>query len=94
MTCCGSSIYLKNKFGVGYNINFVKESNAVDSDKIINLVKKYVPKATILSNVSNNLSMQLPLNDLKNFSSLFNEIDEQKNSLKYSEYGISITTLE
>ena len=29
MTCCGTSIYLKNKFGVGYNINFVKESNAV-----------------------------------------------------------------
>lgn len=29
MTCCGSSIYLKNKFGVGYNITFVKESNAV-----------------------------------------------------------------
>jgi len=72
MTCCGSSIYLKNKFGVGYNINFVKESNAVDSDKIINLVKKYVPKATVLSNVSSNLSMQLPLEDLKNFSGLFN----------------------
>jgi NRPS condensation-like uncharacterized protein len=93
MACCGTSIYLKNKFGVGYNITFVKESNAVDSDKIINLVKKYVAGATIISNVSTNLSMQLPMQDLKNFANLFNEIDNQKANLKYAEYGISITTL-
>lgn len=24
MICCGSSIYLKNRFGVGYNLTFVK----------------------------------------------------------------------
>ena len=72
MTCCGTSIYLKNKFGVGYNITFVKQSNAVQSDKIINLVKKFVPNATVISNVSTNLSMQLPMQDLKNFSSMFN----------------------
>ena len=71
MNCCGTSIYLKNKFGVGYNISLVKDSNAADSDKIINLVKKHVPGAKVVSNISTNLSMQLPMQDLKSFSNLF-----------------------
>jgi ATP-binding cassette subfamily A (ABC1) protein 3 len=41
MICYGSSIFLKNKFGLGYNITFVKESNSTDSNQIINTVKKY-----------------------------------------------------
>jgi len=35
MMCCGTSMYLKNKFGVGYNITFVKKGNEVDSKPII-----------------------------------------------------------
>lgn len=27
VSCCGSSIFLKNKFGVGYNLTIVKSSN-------------------------------------------------------------------
>ena len=27
MTCLGSSIFLKNKFGVGYNLTIVKTNN-------------------------------------------------------------------
>lgn len=27
VSCCGSSIFLKNKFGVGYNLTIVKTSN-------------------------------------------------------------------
>jgi ATP-binding cassette subfamily A (ABC1) protein 3 len=61
LICCGSSMYLKNKFGVGYNITFVKNSTQIDSAPIINLVTKHIPSAKILSNVSAELAMQLPL---------------------------------
>lgn len=41
--CCGSSIYLKNKFGIGYNITFVKQSSQTDSEPILRTVQKHVP---------------------------------------------------
>lgn len=71
MICCGSSIYLKNKYGVGYNITFVKESIDVNSNHIIDIVKKYIPDAKVLSNVATDLSIQLPMHDVKRFSELF-----------------------
>jgi ATP-binding cassette subfamily A (ABC1) protein 3 len=48
----GSNMFLKNKFGVGYNITFVKLHNAVKSSLILDAVKKYISEATILTNVS------------------------------------------
>lgn len=38
LICCGSSVFLKNKFGVGYNLTIVKENNNVDSQPIINII--------------------------------------------------------
>ena len=26
LVCCGTSVYLKNKFGVGYNLTIVKDN--------------------------------------------------------------------
>lgn len=52
LAALGSNVYLKNKFGVGYNISFVKKNNIASIDPIIGVVKKYVPTATIISNVS------------------------------------------
>jgi ATP-binding cassette subfamily A (ABC1) protein 3 len=45
MICSGTSLFLKSKFGVGYNITFVKKGNEVSSNPIIELVRKYVPSA-------------------------------------------------
>lgn len=83
MMCCGSSIFLKNRFGVGYNITFVKETAITDSTVLINLIKKYIPNAKVLSNVAVDLSVQLPMEDIKHFPSLFKEVDERKAELKY-----------
>lgn len=94
MVCCGSGIYLKNRFGVGYNLTFVKESSSSDTNAIISLARKYVPNAVVLSNVATDLSLQLPMDSVKNFPGMFDEIDNKKAELKYVEYGISITTLE
>jgi len=52
MVCCGSSIFLKNRFGVGYNITFTKAGNQVNSKPIINLVTKYIPNMKVGSNIA------------------------------------------
>jgi hypothetical protein len=57
------------------------------------VVQRIISDALVLSNVSSEVSMQLPLSEIKKFSSLFHEIEVKKAELKVAEYGISITTL-
>lgn len=52
LVALGSNVYLKNKYGIGYNITFVKKSIDVPSDPIINCVNRHVNNANILSSVS------------------------------------------
>ena len=56
LICCGSSVFLKNQFGVGYNLTIVKTDTISKSDKIIELVKKYIPNCNVLSQESAEVS--------------------------------------
>ena len=94
LICCGSGHYLKNKFGVGYNITFVKKESKTPSAGIVSSVQKHISRAILLSDVSSEITMQLPMDEVKKFPGLFNEIDSKKDSLGITTYGISITTLE
>ena len=38
LATCGSNVYLKNKFGSGYNLTIVKEKNSRSDEKIVPLV--------------------------------------------------------
>lgn len=48
--CCGSSLFLKNKYGVGYHMAVVKATNC-NVSMVTNVVKEYVPSAQLESNV-------------------------------------------
>lgn len=43
LICCGSSVFLKNKYGVGYNLTVVKKDTLTDSTPIIEYVKSVIP---------------------------------------------------
>ncbi len=94
LLCCGSGIYLKNNFGVGYTITLVKENSEVNSGKITALMREHVPNLNVLSDVSSELVVQLPLDQIPNFPNLFGNLDAKLKELGLLTYGISITTLE
>ena len=71
MQCSGSSVFLKNKFGVGYSITFTKSSSSTDSNAIIQTIRKYVPDCQILTNVATDLAIQLPIGYVSKFSAMF-----------------------
>ena len=48
--CSGSSLFLKNKYGVGYHMVMVKEPHC-DVSKIMSVVSGHVPTAMLESNV-------------------------------------------
>lgn len=78
---CGSNVFLKNKYGVGYNITFVKKDIDKSSETIIKAVRKHVEDLKVLSDVSAELALQLPLDRVKVFGQLFSEIDNNKEQL-------------
>ena len=91
----GRPLFLKNRFGVGYNLTLVKQQNVqVSSEPIKEFVAKYVPKAKVLSDVSAELTIQLPLSAAASFKALFDGLDSMKKELQITNYGVSVTTLE
>lgn len=94
LVCCGSTIFLKNKYGVGYNLTFSKINSNVPSMPIIDVVGRYVPTAKTSTNVSTELTLQLPMEEVGKFPAMFGELDGSKEKLGFSSYGVSITTLE
>ena len=95
LCCCGSSLYLKNKYGVGYSLT-IEKKNAVafDSSAMTTVVHKFVPDALVLNDVGTELTFQLPFAASAKFANLFEQIEQNTSSLGVDSYGISVTTLE
>jgi ATP-binding cassette, subfamily A (ABC1), member 3 len=94
LLCCGSSMFLKNRFGHGYTVTLSKSSSQIDSAPIISTIKIHVPDYKVHTNVATELTVQLPLANLPKFPQLFSELDDKKEELSFKDYGISITSLE
>uniref|UniRef100_H3GYZ5 ABC transporter domain-containing protein n=1 Tax=Phytophthora ramorum TaxID=164328 RepID=H3GYZ5_PHYRM len=94
LRCCGSSLFLKNRYGAGYNLTLVKDDAKCDDKAITTLIKSYVPSAELLSNVGSEIAFQLPQKSSPQFAAMFTEMDNNLGRLGLLSYGISATTLE
>ena len=92
--CLGSSLFLKSKFGIGYNLTMVKKDINVPSLPIQALIHKHIPDSQVLSDVSAEFALQLPMQSAPKFQNLFDELDQNLSKLGISTYGVSVTTLE
>jgi hypothetical protein len=102
LECCGSPLFLKNRFGVGYTLTIVKQSQTGQdkgtlmkkSEQISSLVRGFVEDMEPLSDVGAEQSFRLPFASSSRFVSLFGGLDERLDEFGIAEYGISATTLE
>ncbi|KAJ8499332.1 hypothetical protein OPV22_009884 [Ensete ventricosum] len=104
LRCCGSSLFLKHRYGVGYTLTIVQTSPGVSV--ATDIVHRHVPTATCLSNVGTEISFRLPLVSSTSFENMFHEIENyirgpsiyQESCSSFCQgiesYGISVTTLE
>jgi ATP-binding cassette, subfamily A (ABC1), member 5 len=97
LRCCGSSLFLKNKFGIGYHLTLVLDTNAREAF-ITKLVNKHVPKAVKARRHGRELSYILPHDAVDFFAPLFEDIEREiatkTSRLGICSYGVSMTTLE
>ena len=94
MTCLGSSLFLKSRFGVGYVMTIVK-NNPTPNDKIIPYMKERLgPDICKLTEIQGEMTIQIPREYTILFKDFFTDFDFDLGMLDIQTYGISVTTLE
>ena len=94
LTCLGTSMFLKNKFGVGYNLTLVKSSTEPNNGIIEFMNENLGPNVKKQSEIQSEMTIQIPIEYAAKFGDFFKKLDQELNSLKITSYGISISTLE
>jgi ATP-binding cassette, subfamily A (ABC1), member 3 len=75
LICLGSSLFLKNRFGVGYNLTIVKKTKE-ESPRIEQYLKENLgSKIQVVSEVSSELTFQIPLALSSKFKDFFSQFD-------------------
>eukprot|EP00123_Amoebidium_parasiticum_P018720 comp24269_c0_seq1/m.45256 comp24269_c0_seq1/g.45256 ORF comp24269_c0_seq1/g.45256 comp24269_c0_seq1/m.45256 type:complete len:1770 (-) comp24269_c0_seq1:99-5408(-) len=89
----GSSLFLKKRFGVGYQMVLVKKDGC-NENTVIDFVMAHIKDAKLLNNVGAELSFQLPDESSHLFEPMFRELETRQAALGIQSYGVSCTTLE
>ena len=74
LRCVGSSLFLKNRFGVGYKITFVKKRRKVHPD-LESFVASYFSGVQKATEVHEEISYIIPKNQAQNFGGFFDTLD-------------------
>ena len=93
LQCLGSSLFLKNRFGLGYRITFVKEKRKAHPGlhKFMLSYFKGVEKA---SEVHEEISFVIPKTESQNFGGFFEALDQRLEDFDIKSYGVSMSNLE
>jgi ATP-binding cassette subfamily A (ABC1) protein 3 len=90
---CGSSMFLKNMFGVGYVLNIIKQRE--DAGKgILEEIQKDLPNSVLMSDYGLEMKVQLEKGQNDKLQKIFENLEERGSEIGIKEFGISLTTLE
>jgi len=95
LACCGSSLFLKNRYGAGYRLICTRNMNArCDASAIEAMLAQHVPEVKLLTDVGAEMTFQLPTERSHAFPAMLRQLDEQLEVLGVQEYGVSQVTME
>ena len=96
LSCLGSSLFLKARFGLGYTLTVVQADGADGGAKqaVSQLVSRHVASAQLLSEAGGELSYRLPFDAVASFGGLLRELDARGADLKLGGYGMSTSSME
>ena len=95
LRCCGSSLFLKSRYGVGYYLVMVRNQEAISNTKLIeDFVTSNVDGSKLLTDFHGEITFQLPSASSKQFEGFFTQLDKKFESFGLLSYSMSATTLE
>lgn len=99
--CAGSSLFLKNRFGIGYHLNMALADDC-NTDNVTKLVQSKVQGASVIRHHGKELAFALPMQQVSSLPDLLKALEANSDSaegctaplLGVTSYGVSMTTLE
>ena len=103
--CCGSPLFLKKAFDIGYSLTLVRApphstqdapppSDAMDQ-AILSMVKEHVPEAAIMGAAGMELTLRLPIPSAPLFPPLLRDLEGARGAaLGVRDMGIHVTSVE
>jgi len=93
LKCIGSSLFLKNRFGIGYKLTFVKKNRKAHAGLEQFLAENFqgVQKA---GEVHEEISFVIPKTQAQNFGDFFEALDQRLDQFEVRSYGVSMSNLE
>eukprot|EP01116_Phalansterium_solitarium_P003056 TRINITY_DN1353_c0_g1_i1.p1 TRINITY_DN1353_c0_g1~~TRINITY_DN1353_c0_g1_i1.p1 ORF type:complete len:911 (+),score=324.01 TRINITY_DN1353_c0_g1_i1:92-2824(+) len=92
LTCIGTPLYLKNRYGKGYHLS-ITAADVKREEQAQQYIMRLFPNAVLEGTFSGVLSFQVPREDLK-LGPFFEEISAHKQANGILEWGLSQTTIE
>nr|CAI5856712.1 unnamed protein product [Callosobruchus analis] len=93
LKCCGSSFFLKKRFGSGYTLT-IDKGPSCDVSHITSLLKSFVPEVKLTADTETEATYLLPENRASSFEAMLKELERKSISIGVQSYGISLTTME
>jgi ATP-binding cassette subfamily A (ABC1) protein 3 len=95
MVTCGSPIFLKKRFGDGYELTIIKSADATEqsTEKLRDLVLNSVENSKVISEIGSEIKFRLP-DGQAGFQGLFQAMEQNQQGLGIQSFGIDMNTLE
>ncbi|KAB0796417.1 hypothetical protein PPYR_10478 [Photinus pyralis] len=93
LQCCGTSFFLKKKYGAGYHL-IVEKTKKCNVKQVTSILQEYIPSIQVKSHIGSELSYRLPEDQSGIFEPMLRNLESMSESLGVLSYGISLTTLE
>eukprot|EP00040_Diaphanoeca_grandis_P031592 m.189354 g.189354 ORF g.189354 m.189354 type:complete len:1187 (-) comp32371_c1_seq1:76-3636(-) len=94
VACCGTPMFLKTKFAIGYRLSMVVDLSKCDVKNVTALVKTMVTDAVLANQVFSDLSFVLPRDGSPSFEALFTKLENDKDELGILSYGMAGASIE
>ena len=99
LQCCGSSLFLKSRFGAGYRLICSRgaadtRAPRCDASAVESLLQSHVAAAKLLTDVGAEMTFQLPTDAVASFPAMLRSLDARKAGLGLQEYGLAQVTME
>ncbi|XP_071052864.1 phospholipid-transporting ATPase ABCA3-like [Onthophagus taurus] len=93
LQCCGTSFFLKKKYGAGYYLVMEKKPKC-DVNAVTKLLKKYIPTTKVETDVGSELTYLLPKEYSSVFQGMLRDFENQADKLGIVTFGVSLTSME
>ena len=94
LKCLGSPLFLKNRYGAGYDLSLTRDTDRCDDAAVLAFVQRHIASASLKETQGNDMSIQLPFGQESLFPDLFTDLDGALAELSVRGYGVAVTTLE